>query len=345
MSRAPVDEQEHRIAGVDTGSSVTGRARVTVVIPMYNVETYIDACLASVLSQSETNWRCILVDDGSSDRSCERAMAYADARLEVVRQENHGVSTARNIGLARTRTPFVMFLDADDMLHPTALARLAPSLEQTPTAAAAFGSFRKVLADGSPYPGEKPLGRVAYPSGDILEAMLQNNFLANGGHVLVRTEAARRVGGFDERLRLSEDWEFWCRLALEGPFAYIGAEPECLYLRVAPTSASGGMARNWDAHRPALQAVLANPDIQARFSPRVWRRRTKEVRAVHLWEAARVNFTLRQFSQARRMMLEVLLSRPTAKRLVQFVLSEMSRLSNRPLLSRYRFRDLDIRIV
>ena len=330
---------------VDAGSGGSRDATVTVVIPMYNIETHIDACLGSVLAQSQMDWRCILVDDGSSDRSCERAMAYADARLEVVRQENRGVSAARNVGLARTRTPFVMFLDADDFLHPTALARLTSSLAQTPSAAAAFGSFRKVLADGSPYPGEKPLGRVVYPSGEILEAMLQNNFLANGGHVLVRTEAARRVGGFDERLRLSEDWEFWCRLALEGPFAYIGAEPECLYLRVAPTSASGGMARNWDAHQPALQAVLGNPNIQARFTPRNWRRRTKEVGAVHLWEAARVNFTLRQFSQARRMMLAVLLSRPTAKRLVQFILSEISRLANRPLLSRYRFRDLDIRIV
>ena len=345
MSRASLDEQERGIAAVDAGSGGRREATVTVVIPMYNIETYIDDCLGSVLAQSQTDWRCILVDDGSSDRSCERAMAYADARLEVVRQENRGVSSARNVGLARTRTPFVMFLDADDFLHPTALARLESSLARTPAAAAAFGSFRKVLADGSPYPGEKPLGRVVYPSGDILEAMLQNNFLANGGHVLVRTEAARLVGGFDERLRLSEDWEFWCRLALEGPFAYAGAEPECLYLRVAPMSASGGMAQNWYAHQPALRAVLDNPNIQARFTPRNWRRRTKEVRAVHLWEAARVNFTLRQFSQARRMMLEVLLSRPTAKRLVQFVLSEISRLSNRPLLSRYRFRDLDIRIV
>ncbi len=345
MSGAPIDEQEHGRAGVDTGPAVIGRATVTVVIPMYNVETYIDACLASVLAQLETDWRCILVDDGSSDRSCERALAYADARMEVVRQENRGVSTARNVGLARVRTPFVMFLDADDMLHPTALARLAPALAQTPVAAAAFGSFRKVFADGSPYPGEKPLRRVTYPSGDILAAMLQNNFLANGGHVLVRTGAARRVGGFDERLRLSEDWEFWCRLALEGPFDYIGAEPACLYLRVAPTSSSGGMARNWDAHQPALQAVLGNPRIQARFSPPVWRRRVKEVRAVHLWEAARVNFTLRRFSEARRMMLEVLLSQPTAKRLVQFVLSEMSRVSNRPILSRYRFSDLDTGII
>ena len=342
MSEAAKD-RDRALTGADKGL-ISGEMTVTVVIAMFNAEAYIQDCLASVISQSLRDWRCIVVDDGSSDRSFERARALPDERIQVVQQKNRGVSAARNVGLASTKTSFVMFLDADDVLHPTALARLALILGRTPTAAAVFGSFRKVLADGSPYPGEKPLARVTYPSGDVLAAMLQNNFLANGGHVLVRTDRARRAGGFDERLRLSEDWEFWCRLALEGPFDYIGPEPTCLYLRVAPTSSSGGLARTWDAHQPALQAVLENPRIQARFSPLAWRGWPDTVRAVHLWEAARVNFTLRRFADARRMMLEVLICRPTAKRLIQFFLSELARGLDRPILSRYRFAELDRRI-
>ena len=173
--------------------------------------------------------------------------------------------------------------------------------------------------------------------------MLRGNFLANGGHVLIRTEAARRAGGFDERLRLSEDWEFWCRLALQGPFAYIGSEPECLQLRVAPTSVSGGLAQDWGAHQPALDTVLGNPAIRARYTATDWERLEEEVRCTHLWEAARVNFTMRHFPLARRMMLQVLFRRFRAKRVAQFMLAEASRALNRPILSRYRFRDLDIR--
>ena len=316
---------------------------ITVVIPAYNVDKYIEYCLASVSSQTYGAWRCIVVDDGSTDSTRQSAMDWPDARVDVIAQLNKGVSAARNAGLAQAADGFVMFLDGDDVLHPTALMRLQEKLGENPAAVATFGSFSKILSDGSSYPGEKALRRVNFPTGDVLDRMVRGNFLANGGHVLIRTEAAQRAGGFDERLRLSEDWEFWCRLALQGPFVYVGSQPECLRLRVAPTSASGGLAQNWEAHQPAIEAVLANPAIQARYSSAEWSRLQEEVRSTHLWEAARVNFTLRHFPLARRMMLEVLRRRPRVKRVAQFLMAEVSRAVGRPILSRYRFRDLDIR--
>ena len=316
---------------------------VALVIPAYNIENYIDDCLSSVIGQTHNDWRCIVVDDGSTDSTRERALAWPDARVDIVSQPNKGVSAARNSGLAEVDGGAVMFLDGDDVLHPDALMRLQEGLAANPVAVAAFGSFRKILSDGSPYPSEKPLGRMAFPSGDVLDPMVRANFLANGGHVLIRTDAARRAGGFDERLRLSEDWEFWCRLALQGPFAYIGSEPECLQLRVAPTSVSGGLSQDWEAHQPAIEAVLGNPAIRGRYTPAAWAQLESEVRSTHLWEAARVNFTLRRFAPARRMMFEVLRRRPRAKRVAQFLLAEVSRAIDRPILSRYRFRDLDIR--
>ncbi len=316
---------------------------ITLVVPAFNLEKYIVNCLAAVCNQTYREWRCIVVDDGSTDLTVKLSMDCPDSRVQVITQSNKGVSAARNIGLAQVAGGLVMFLDGDDVLHPAALTRLQDGLVANPQAVAAFGSFRKILSDGSPYPGEKPLHRVKFPTGDVLDPMIRGNFLANGGHVLIRTEAARRAGGFDERLRLSEDWEFWCRLALQGSFAYIGSKPECLQLRVAPTSVSGGLAQDWEAHQPAIEMVLANPAIRARYNPADWKQLEAEVRATHLWEAARVNFTLRRFQFARRMMLEVLLRRPRAKRVAQFLLAELSRTFNRPFLSRYRFRDLDVR--
>ena len=312
-----------------------------VVIPAYNAGRYIEDCLASLAAQSAPDWRAIVVDDGSTDDTAERVSRLADQRISLVRQSNAGVSATRNRGLVEVQAERVMFLDADDRLHPTALERLGRGLDAAPRAVAAFGALRKMLADGRPYPGEKPLEAVRYPDGDVLEPMLRENFLANGGHVLVRTAEARGTGGFDPRLRLSEDWEFWCRLALRGPFHYIGAPPEVFTLRMTPGSASGGLAADWNNHCPALDAVLGNPAIQARFSPAVWRRLTRRIEASHRWEAGRVNFTCRKFDVARRLMLRALSDDPTPKRLALFALAQVSQATGRPLASRLRFRDDD----
>ncbi|MGI4807551.1 MAG: glycosyltransferase family 2 protein, partial [Janthinobacterium lividum] len=208
------------------------RIEVTVVVPAYNIAAYIDDCLDSILSQHFGNLECWVVDDGSTDATAARVQARTDPRIKLLRQANAGVSAARNAGLAQARGRYVMFLDGDDILHPQALQRLVASFQEHPKAAATFGTLIKILQDGRLFPGQKALARHRYPSGDVLALMIEENFLANGGHVLVRTAAARTVGGFDTSLRLSEDWEFWCRLAAIGAFVFIGNEPEVFYLRV-----------------------------------------------------------------------------------------------------------------
>jgi len=205
----------------------------------------------------------------------------------------------------------------------------------------AFGSLRKILANGDAYPGERSLDVATYPTGDVLESIVRENFLANGGHALIRTQAARQAGGFSTTLRLSEDWEFWCRLALLGPFEFIGAKPEVFYLRVTVGSSSGGLAADWSNHLPALNAVLNNPDIAARFSPPAWRSLARKVRASHRFEAGRVNFTCRRFGVARRLMLQALWEDFRLKRFILFVLAQLSQAMGRSLVSRLRFRSDD----
>ncbi len=316
---------------------------ITVVIPAYNVSGFIEQCLASVQAQSLKAWECIVVDDGSQDETAERAAAVQDRRIRVLRQPNQGVSAARNAGLAAAQGRYVMFLDGDDLLHPTALERLFGALEGHHRAVAAFGTLVKLLANGALYPQQKPLSRHQYPSGDVLLRMIEENFLANGGHVLIRTEVARRVGGFDVRLRLSEDWEFWCRLAAAGEFLFIGTVPEVFYLRVHGGSSSGSLACSWENHRRSVDTVLGNPELQQRFEPDVWSGLQRRVMASHLWEAGRVNFVYRRFSAARRLMLQSLKLHPRRKRLALFIVAQLSQASNRSLMSRLRFRDDDER--
>jgi len=315
---------------------------ITVIVPAYNVADFILPCLASVTSQTYRRWRCIVVDDGSKDDTAARIRSLDDPRITLVQQTNAGVSAARNNGLAMATGEAVMFLDGDDVLNPTALARLAETLDARPKAVAAFGTFLKILPGGAPYPGQKPLAQHRYPDGDVLEEMLRGNFLANGGHVLIRTDAARALGGFDARIRLSEDWEFWCRLATRGDFAFIGNEPEVFSLRVRPGSSSGGLSVDWANHQPCLEAIANNPDIRARFDSQQWKRLTRSMRASGMWEAGRVNFTMRRFAPARRLMLGALALEPTPRRIVMLAAAAFQRVTNRPLLSRLRYRDSDL---
>lgn len=99
---------------------------ISIVIPIYRVEEYLAATLDSLLAQTEQDWECILVDDGSPDRSGEVAEAYAakDCRFRVIHQENAGVSAARNRGIEAARGEFLAFVDGDDCVAPDFLAQM-----------------------------------------------------------------------------------------------------------------------------------------------------------------------------------------------------------------------------
>jgi glycosyltransferase involved in cell wall biosynthesis len=315
---------------------------ITVIIPAYNVADFILPCLRSVTSQTHRQWRCIVVDDGSTDGTATRVVTINDPRITLVQQSNGGVSRARNHGLSLAAGRYVMFLDGDDILNPTALARLADMLDKRPEAVAAFGTFLKILPNGAPYPGQKPLAQHHYPDGDVLETMLRENFFANGGHVLIRSEVAKALGGFNAGIRLSEDWEFWCRLAARGPFAFIGNEPEVFSLRVRPGSSSGGLSVDWANHQPCLDAIAGNREIRERFDAGKWQRLSRSMRASGMWEAGRVNFTMRRFGTARKLMWRAFGMEPTPKRGAMLAAAEIQRWTGRALLSRLRYRDSDI---
>lgn len=93
---------------------------VSVIIPVYNVEKYIDKCINSVLNQSYRNIEIILIDDGSTDSSGEICEEYAqkDNRIIVIHKQNEGVSTARNTGMSIAKGDYICFSDADDYLMP-----------------------------------------------------------------------------------------------------------------------------------------------------------------------------------------------------------------------------------
>lgn len=100
--------------------------KVSVIVPIYNAEKYLQDCIDSILGQSHSNVELILVDDGSSDRTAEICdkNATQDDRIVVIHQENAGVSNARNIGLQRAGGNYITFVDADDTLQKNAITTM-----------------------------------------------------------------------------------------------------------------------------------------------------------------------------------------------------------------------------
>lgn len=98
----------------------------SIIIPIYNVAPYLVECLNSVLMQTFGDWECICIDDGSTDGSGAILNEYAarDERFRVIYQQNGGVSSARNVGLATSIGDWVLFQDGDDVIHPSTLGKL-----------------------------------------------------------------------------------------------------------------------------------------------------------------------------------------------------------------------------
>lgn len=106
--------------------------KVSIIVPVFKAERYLRQCIESILTQTFTDWECILVDDGSPDHSGAICDEYAarDARIRVIHKENGGVSSARNVALGRMTGKWLTFVDSDDCLYPNALQRWVEVAEQ-----------------------------------------------------------------------------------------------------------------------------------------------------------------------------------------------------------------------
>jgi glycosyltransferase involved in cell wall biosynthesis len=184
---------------------------VAVVIPTFNHAHFLSEALASVMAQTRPVDEIVVVDDGSQDDPAAVVARYPGVRL--IRQENAGLSAARNRGLAAIESDCVTFLDADDILCPTAIANNTALLAQHPEAGFVYGAYDRVDV------GRRRLSGPHFqpvPS-DAANAMLIGNPVAMHGTVLYDVARLREVGGFDATLGSCEDYDVYIRLARRHP--------------------------------------------------------------------------------------------------------------------------------
>jgi glycosyltransferase involved in cell wall biosynthesis len=313
-------------------SSQAGR-RVGIVIPAFDAERFLGETLASVRAQTHTDWRCVVVDDGSSDSTHAVAAeaASGDPRIEVVAQGNAGPVVARNHGFAliEADVDFVTFMDADDVWRPGALATLLEGAGACPGAIGAHGLAEFIDESGQPYlPGVfASMGRnrlgcrggrprpwpVDRPT--TFENVVVQSVLFPPGLILARASAYRRIGGWDERFRYAEDWEILIRLLRLGDLAFVD---EVLL----------GYRRHGGNHGtdPRCAPACAAARREAYFSPRNSPQQRATVRDA--WRAAQILDAKERWSTG----FEALRSRDL--RMGAHVLSRLPLVAGRYLLGR-----------
>jgi glycosyltransferase involved in cell wall biosynthesis len=202
------------------------RPRVSVVIPVFNQERYLAEAVQSALEQTLQPTEVIVVDDGSTDRSPSIARGFAE-RIRYVRQTNVGVAAARNRGALLAEGEFVAFLDSDDAWLPEKVVRQVALCESDPGLGLVHCGVEEVDEKGRRV-GFRLNGREGWIARDML--FFRSTVLGGGSGALIPRRVLSEVGGFDERLSTSADWDLYHRIASRYRVGFV-REPLLRYRR------------------------------------------------------------------------------------------------------------------
>jgi len=194
--------------------------RFSVIMPLYNKASYVRKAVESVVGQTYRDWELIVVDDGSTDGGGDIVTAIADPRIRLVRQENAGVSAARNRGVALSgdasfRSPYICFLDADDWWEPTFLAEMTALIERYPDAGI-YGTSYWIVKNGRKRLA--PIGvEEGFAEGEINYCQVYARTLCmplTSITVCIPRRVFDETGGFPLGITLGEDFLLWLRIAI-----------------------------------------------------------------------------------------------------------------------------------
>lgn len=201
---------------------------VSVIIPYYNHGTYVLEAIDSILTQTYRNFEILLVDDGSDDPASLEVLAAIDIpEVTICRKPNGHLSSARNHGIRLSRGEMILTLDADDRFGPTFLEKAVPILQ-------ADERLGVVTCHVVRFDSDRGLNDQIWrpKGGGLMNFLVENNCCGNS---LFRYACWVDAGGYDEKLRGFEDWDFWLSVTEKGWQIY--TIPEVLfYYRDLPQS-------------------------------------------------------------------------------------------------------------
>jgi glycosyltransferase involved in cell wall biosynthesis len=236
---------------------------VTVVIPVFNRERTVVAAIESVLRQTYQSIEVIVVDDASTDGSIDAVRSVSDPRVRLVEAgTNRGAAGARNLGIAMATGEFVAFQDSDDEWLPTKLQRQMDLFESRTVAVYCGMAIVEPLASGRIDLRYNPPINLPNPSGDLLDLLLEDSIVSTQT-LVVRREMLDVVGGFDESLPATEDWDLAIRLAKLGPIIFVDD------LLVVQRFSENSLTRNTATRLSAEQQILEKHFDEYQLRPRL----------------------------------------------------------------------------
>jgi protein-tyrosine-phosphatase/predicted ATP-grasp superfamily ATP-dependent carboligase len=204
-SREPSEQQAHPTDEPQLKAQGQGPDVVSVIIPCYGQAQFLGEAIESVLAQTGADCQIIVVDDGSPDDTAQVAARYP--RVEYIRQENRGVSAARNRGLQAANGAYVLFLDADDRLLPNHFQVSLDAFRTHPGAACVCGDYRWFGAEGTWHVHN------CEPRPDYYGTLLRTNFIGPPHPVMFRRRPLLDAGGFRRDWYTFETLELYLRMA------------------------------------------------------------------------------------------------------------------------------------
>lgn len=224
--------------------------KFSIIIPLYNKAPYVVKAIQSVLSQTFTDYELIIVDDGSKDNSAakvEKAIG-GQPNCRLIKQENAGVSMARNNGVAASQGEYLCFLDADDWWEPTFLEEMAKLIKEFPDAGI-FGTNYTIVNESKHKTRVAKIGvEEDFEKGYInyCQTYAKTMYMPLWtGAVCIPRNVFKEVQGFPKGVKLGEDFLLWIRIALKYKVAFLN-EPLAFYNQDVDT-ANRGVGR---LHKP-----------------------------------------------------------------------------------------------
>ncbi|MBO4812787.1 glycosyltransferase [Candidatus Saccharibacteria bacterium] len=250
--------------------------KVSIVVPIYNTEKYLKACLDSITSQTYKNLEIILVDDGATDDSGKIADKYAkkDSRITVIHQENQGQSTARNNGIKKATGDYISFIDADDKIKPTFITDLLTPFSDANASLSVCGMHYKRLKQNTANdvyinplrPPRKSESRKAY----ILYLLAVDGRMYSSVNKLYRTKTVKSLQ-FDKTLNFAEDTKFvldYLKKA-KGEISFV-LEPLYIYNFGTSTSTINRTAVNWQNWQTSYQNLKSWLGPHSTIAEKFW---------------------------------------------------------------------------
>lgn len=240
---------------------------ISVIIPSYNRERSLERAVRGVLGQSYQNLELIIVDDCSTDSSCEIVEGIDDPRVRLIRHEkNQGAGAARDTGIHAAKSDLIAFQDSDDNWFPEKLdVQMRHFCDLSDDYVAVFHTKiiygRSIDAKGNKSYGVRHASCVPGPgqppkSGDMSQAFLWGNFMGPPT-VMLKKAAYFDAGGFDPRVKNNDDWDFNLRLSQKGKISFIDEPLMLVY------DSSDGISKNPLAS--AFSTIVIFSKIKRRF--------------------------------------------------------------------------------